>query len=586
MKKVLEIIKTKKNIHYVIIIIIGLLISIPLMQLQIRSTDDGWLHLLRSIGIDNSIKYSSFPFLIQPFFCNDWGYSMTAFYPTIVSYLPYVLGLIVGTFTNGLKLFASITIILSGIFMYKFLIEVTNKKNIALLSAIIYMVLPYRLEDIYNRFAIGEFTAFVFIPLVFLGMYNLLNGDGKKHYFITIGAAGLMLSHTISTVYTALFCLFYILLNIKKFINKEVIKKCIINIIFILLITAVFWVPMLEFETGARYAIFEPEVLKTSGKYVANNTIELWQLLKDKGEENGVSFVVGIPFITMLLLGIFVYKNLGEKLKNFYMTGILFGIIAIFMCTKFFPWIIMPNLLCTVQYPWRLLGFALFFLTPLCAINICYLIGCIKKENIRNLIYVLVIIVIAGFTANELSVYKAEDLKLDQTYETQNRLNPKLHYFSVNRDYMPFKALIQQKGYLLDRSDDTYQLKGNVEIEKEYKDGLHLEIDIIKAEKGSELELPYLYYPGYTVKLINNNVQTELETTESGNGFVKVTIPDDLDTAKIIVDYTGTALEKTAYILSGISLLVFVGYIIYFRKMNKNKEEKNSIIEGTDERKN
>ena len=66
---------------------------------------------------------------------------------------------------------------------------------------------------------------------------------------------------------------------------------------------------MLEFEANAQYAIFEPDVLKTSGKYVADNTIELWQLLKDKGEENGVSFVVGIPFITMLLLGILYIKN-------------------------------------------------------------------------------------------------------------------------------------------------------------------------------------------------------------------------------------------------------------------------------------
>ena len=66
----------------------------------------------------------------------------------------------------------------------------------------------------------------------------------------------------------------------------------------------------------------------------------------------------------------------------------------------------MPDFLCTVQYPWRLLGFALFFLTPLCAINICYLIGYIKREKIRNLIYTLVILVIAVFTVKELSVYK------------------------------------------------------------------------------------------------------------------------------------------------------------------------------------
>lgn len=584
MKKIFNLIKTKSTIHYIIIVVIGLILSIPLIKLQVRATDDGWLHLLRLVGINNAINNTNFPFLVQPFFCNNWGYSMTAFYPTIVSYIPYFIGLLAGTFVNGLKIFASITIILSGIFMYKFALEVTNKKNIALLSAIIYMVLPYKFEDIYNRFAIGEFTAFVFMPLVFLGLYNLLNGDGKKHFFIAIGAVGLMLSHTISTVYTALFCVFYVLLNFKKIIKIDILKKCIINIVFILLITAIFWVPMLEFEANAQYAIFEPDVLKTSGKYVADNTIELWQLLKDKGEENGVSFVVGIPFITMLLLGIFIYKKLDNKLKDFYLTGVLFAIIAIFMCTKFFPWIFMPNLLCTVQYPWRLLGFALFFLTPLCTINICYLIGYIKRERIRNLIYILVILVIAVFTVKELSVYKTDNSNLDIDYETKIKSNPQIHYFSVNRDYMPYKALVKQRDYLLVRTDKTYLLSGKAIIENEYKDGLHLELDIKEVNKGTELELPYLYYPGYTVKLIYNNIETNLKAEESENGFVKIIIPDNINEGKIILNYTGTALEKCAYIVSGISLLFFIIYVVYYRKKDKDIDKKLKI-EGTDERK-
>src|SRR5699024_10191610 len=99
--------------------------------------------------------------------------SMTAFYPQIVTYIPYILGLISGTFVNGLKIFAALTVVLSGIFMYNFVNEVTKKKDIALFSAILYMIFPYRLEDIYTRFAIGEFAVFVFIPLVFQGLYNL-----------------------------------------------------------------------------------------------------------------------------------------------------------------------------------------------------------------------------------------------------------------------------------------------------------------------------------------------------------------------------------------------------------------------------
>lgn len=574
MKRKLEALKNKRCVPYIIITIIGILVSLPLIGLQIRGTDDGWLHLIRIIGIDNAIKNESFPFLIQPFFCNDWGYSMTAFYPSIVSYVPYFLSIFMGSFINGIKIFAAITVILSGITMYQFLMEITEKKKLALIGAIVYMILPYRLENIYNRFAIGEFTAFVFIPLVFLGLYNLLNGNGKKHYYIAIGATGLMLSHTISTIYTAVFCLIYILFNLKLFFKKDVLIKCLINVIFILLISAIFWVPMLEFKQSAEYAIFEPDALKTSGKYVANNTIELWQLLKDKNEENGVSFVIGIPFITMLLLGIFVFKKLDQKLKDLYITNIVLAVISIIMCTKFFPWIIMPDFLCTLQYPWRLLGFALFFLTPICAINVYFLIKEIKNKKTQDGIYMIVILILFIFTLKELSSYQIGYQTIDSSYEEQIVQNPKIHYFSVNRDYMPLKALKEQRGYLYTRTDETYVINGEAIISNEEKYGLKMKISLEKAKEGTKLELPYLFYPGYTVKLVEkSSTETVINTSESENGFLQITIPHDIENAEIIVNYTGTTIEKTAYIGSGISVILFICYIIYFRK--KDKEEIN-----------
>lgn len=570
-ENIIEKIKTKRSIHYIIIIIVGILISIPFLWVQIRSTDDGFIHLLRLIGLDNAMEEGSFPFLVFPYFCKNWGYSMTAFYPQIVTYIPYVLGLIVGSFSNGLKIFAMLTTILSGIFMYNFVNEVTKKKGIAFFSAIIYMTLPYKLEDIYNRYAIGEFTAFVFMPLVFQGLYNLLHGDGKRHYYIAIGATGLLLSHTISTEYTAIMCVIYILFNLKAFLKKEVIIKCVINVAFILLMCAMFILPMLEFASQADYGILNPDVLKTSGKYVANNTIEIWQLVKDKGEENGVSFVVGIPFIVMLFSGILVYNKIDKKFKDFYIISIILGLISLMMCTKLFPWRIMPDFLCTLQYPWRMLGFALLFFTPVCAINVYYLITSIKKSWIRNLAYLLVFIVLMAFTAKELMAYKAEDTTLDEQYEQEIEEDPQIHYFSINRDYMPTKALLQQRKYLFIRGDNTIVISGEATIENENKDALHLEMDIKEASKGTELELPYLFYPGYTVKLQYEDKEIRLETTESDNGLIKIQLPDDIEQGKIIVDYTATTLDKVAYIISPIGMIGFVVYVVIDRKKFKEK---------------
>lgn len=117
------------------------------------------------------------------------------------------------------------------------------------------MIFPYRFKNLYARYAMGEFTAFVFMPIVFQGLYNLLNGDKKRHYYIAIGGTGLLLTHTISTEYTVIFCLIYILLNLKSFFKKEVIIKCIINVLFILFMSALFILPFFEFMQETEYAV-------------------------------------------------------------------------------------------------------------------------------------------------------------------------------------------------------------------------------------------------------------------------------------------------------------------------------------------
>ena len=568
MKKIIETIKTKRWAHYVLIIIAGILVSIPFFWVQLQTADDGKFHLLRLIGLDNAFEHSSFPFLVFPFFCKNWGYSMMTFYPPLVTYIPYILSFITGLFADGLKIFASLTTILSGIFMYNFVNEVTKKKGIALISGILYVIFPYRFENLYNRFAIGEFTAFVFIPIVFQGLYNLLNGDGKRHYYIAIGATGLLLTHTISTVYTAFFCLIYVLFNIKSFFNKEVIKKCVINVIFILLMSTMFLLPMLEFSSQAEYSILQPEVMKTEGTSVATRVIEPWQFLKDKQEENGVSFVFGIHFIIMLFIGILAYRKMDKKFKDFYIVCIILGILSMLMCTWLFPWQIMPDFMCTLQYPWRLLGFAYFFFIPVCALNIYYLVNSIKKEWIRNLTYSLIVIALAICTFFELTKYKENNTAQDYEYEKNIKANPEIHYFSINRDNLPLKALLKQSTYLYERTDNVYILSGDAQILNENKYALHMEFDIKDAKDDTVLELPYFFYPGYTVRLKYQNNEIILNTFESENGYLTIEIPENIDEGKITCDYTATALERTAYVISGISIVGFAIYVILYRKKN------------------
>ena len=71
--------------------------------------------------------------------------------------------------------------------MYKFIISITKNSNTSALVSIIYLTFPYHLTDLYVRNALGEFMSFMFLPLVFLGLYQLFN-TSENHYYLTFGA--------------------------------------------------------------------------------------------------------------------------------------------------------------------------------------------------------------------------------------------------------------------------------------------------------------------------------------------------------------------------------------------------------------
>lgn len=565
--KCIKQIKENKWLHYLIIIIIGICLSIPLSKIQIRETHDGSVHMLRIIGTLDTLKIGQFPPLINQNYCNGSGYSMNLFYPPLVTYIPLVFKLITPTYAMTLKVYASICIILSGITMYKFVYEVTKKRSIALFSAIFYLIAPYKLANIYKRFAIGEFTAMIFIPLVFLGLYNLFQQDKKKHYYIAIGAIGLLLSHTITTLYTAMFCIIYILFNLDKLKDKEIIKKCIINGIFILLITMLFWMPLLEANTKADYAIMDDALMRTTPSYTSENTISFSQLFKDIGEENGTTYLIGIPTMCVILLTIFVIKKVDNKYKDLYLLSIIFSLISIFMASKFFPWRIMPNLICKLQYPWRMIGYFNFFISFVCGINLYLALKQIAKTDILKITAVIIFTIISITSSiNIVSQFFSTDNTKDEKYETDILENKRISHMRINRDYMPVKAIYLQSSYVMAREDKTYILYGQAKISGEKKENLNDEIKINNAEKDTLLEFPYYYYPGYKIQIEIDGRIKELTPIESEHGYLSCILEEDIKEAKITVEYVGTIITYIAYIISAISLFAFIGYIIYERK--------------------
>lgn len=178
-----EKINQSKTTPYVIILIAAIIVSIPLLSNNLNILrDDGIQHVCRLIENYREISNGNIYPEVFSRLCNNFGYSWNAFYSPITSFVPLIFKIFTNSFINVLKIFLFFALFLSGLFMYLFLKELTRNKYIAILGAIIYMLAPYHLTDMYLRVAVAEFTSFVFIPLVFLGLYNILNRRLQKRY--------------------------------------------------------------------------------------------------------------------------------------------------------------------------------------------------------------------------------------------------------------------------------------------------------------------------------------------------------------------------------------------------------------------
>lgn len=569
-KKVINVIKDNKWIHYAIIVVIGVILSIPLCKIQIRDTHDGFLHLLRMLGTNNTFKIGEIPPIVAPYYCNGGGYAMNLFYNPLVTYIPLLIKIFTPTYAMALKIFAGLCIVLSGITMYYFVYQVTKKRSIALFASIIYLIAPYKLGDVYKRFAIGEFASFVFMPLLFIGMYNLFNQDGKKHYFITIGAVGLVLTHTVTTFYMAIFCAIYVLLNVEKFKDKSIFKKIIINVVFILLISMCFLAPMVEAKQLADYAIFDSKIMSTNGDYVYSNTIELSEFFTDIGKENATTYIIGVPTFVLMCLTIFTFTKVDKKYKDFYIVAILFSIISMFMSSKYCPWFVFPDFLCKLQYPWRMMEFFAFFISFVVGVNIYVLLKTLFDKDITRLIVATVIIVLSvAYTMPIVQQYATDDMNRDEKWENNVVENPYIYHMSINREYLPTKALYLQRTYLKDKEDKIYILSGNATIVEEEKKDLSITATLKNIAEGTIIEFPFFYYPGYEIILEQDGNVEKLKSEESDNGFVSAVVNTDIDNCKISVKYVGTTITYASYIISAFGLLGFALYIIKERKNEK-----------------
>lgn len=552
--------KNKNTITFIIILIVSLFVAIPSIKINIQY-DDGIQHVCRLIGTERSIKEGNIFSTIISNLCNNFGYSWNLFYSPLTAYLPLIFRIFGFSYGDCLRLFLLFCSIASGYSMYFFVKKILQKKDIdddkkhyiALLAASFYICAPYRISDMYIRVAIAEVASFIFIPIIWNGIYSIFNYKeitGRK-YILCFGIVGLMLSHTLITFYMAIICAIYVICNYKK-IHKHIIIKLVKNILLALAITAFYWIPFVESKLSCDYEVFNQSHMVRENVLVKLKVslIELIWLKDDR-----MAYFLAIP----LLLGIMLTINIVKKKKiqdlQSYFFFLITGIICVILTMDFIPFEKFPSFMKMMQFSFRLLEFSSFFLSVIAAINIGLFF---KKFTFAKMLIIVLVIMDLIIPINKNIDYQNEYISENDLIQgiRVTSSTGRVHAGCASFEYLPSKAFNNRK-YIEDREDVPIAYN-NQTISNYEKNGLTMKFDM---EGTGEVELPYIYYIGYCVRV--NGVK--VKTKESDNGFIKINVTEEK--SSVTVDYEGSTLMKISLIISIISLLgILVKKIIDLRQ--------------------
>ena len=134
----------------------------------------------------------------------------------------------------GLKFMVVGSAILGGIYMYRLAMKMSNSNRVvSLITAVIFVFLPYRIFCALARCALAESIAMALIPMVFYGAYSFLHDKKwrvEPYVAFTAGAILIILSHAFTGLVTATFGIIYILFNAKNVYNNRKNYKALISL--------------------------------------------------------------------------------------------------------------------------------------------------------------------------------------------------------------------------------------------------------------------------------------------------------------------------------------------------------------------
>ena len=531
----------ENKLFIVISIALIFAVSMPFMQERLLCADDYQYHMARIQSLTDSLKIGIFPVKIHYKMANSFGYGSGLFYPNFFIYFPAIINLLINNLGLSYKIF--IVVILSLLYAlnyYSFKSVTKQHKTALLITALVFLSRCLSL-NLYDRSALGEFLGFLFIAPIVCGLYNYVYDDFDKPFLLIIGFLGVFNAHLITSFICLIYAIIYFLIHIKTSIrNPKRFLKLIISAMIVILISAAFWIPMVEQLSVQKYKLSDPWTKIENDEYAP---IDLFGVSR---YSIGLIYTISTPILFYSLFESQIEKNK----KVFIILALIFTFIMLF--SPF--WKLTASVSNIIQFKWRLIGLT----TVLDSIGVCIILVYYADKYNINFDILLVCIIIFAFVfafINMNNVIANHEL-YDNTYLNEilyageNQIGGGQEYLPIELDFS--EHLIEPDIALTDSHERLLFEKS----------GLSGTCKIDPAKRIKAVDIPFIYYLGYSGYVIQDDESiVPVQITKDSVGLVQAIIPNNTS-GTLVVFYNGTKLQKISYMISAISIIGTCLYII------------------------
>jgi len=352
-----------KKIFWLPIIILVLLVVRPLFApgfYQIHDTT----HVARTYLMQAAIGRGEFPPLWADLANQGFGYPLFHFYAPLAYYFSLLIKLFVPSYLTAVKASFIAAVCLAGFGMYR----LTQRwgRGVSLLATTAYLTAPYLAVNLYVRGALAELWALALLPWLFAAWASLK--PNARSIIITAFTTSLfLLSHNLVPLLTAPFLLCWIL-----YYHSRLLRPVIFASVLALMFTSFYLLPLF-FE---RHFVQVDQIARTTEYSL--HFVEPWQMWNSTwgfggsapGVEDGMSFKLGK--LHLLLSGLALLAALlVRSSRRIIIFIVLSAFAAIYLATPFSkPLWDYLSYLQLVQFPWRVLTLASFYISILAGLSL------------------------------------------------------------------------------------------------------------------------------------------------------------------------------------------------------------------------